>query len=129
VAIVLAYLYVLPTSHPHVPTRPEAISIGTAQLIDLDAPRAAQQPFVIVGNQPVSIGFIIPVTDPHPPYLCELRDDGGRLVASKTVKTKEEAANPVSFLMPPGKIHKGQYILGIRGDREIHPYDFAVEVQ
>ena len=98
------------------------------QTIDLDTARAPQAPFIIVGNQPVSVGFVIPVTDPRPPYVCELRDDAGVIIGSTKVDTIEKASNPVSLVIAAGKFRSGHYTLGIRGDREIPPYDFAVEV-
>ena len=133
VAIGLAYQYVpqIATSlrHPSTPAGIPARVTAGEQVIELDAPRAAQSPYVIVGKQSVSVAFIIPVTDPHPPYICELRDDAGHLIGSTTVRTKEEAAEAVSLVIPAGKFHSGNYTLGIRGDREIPPYNFAVEVQ
>jgi hypothetical protein len=133
VAIGLAYNYVpqVATNRHHRSTPIGVAGRVTAveQTIELEAARAEQTPHVIVRNQPVSVIFVIPVTDPRPPYVCELRDAAGGLVSSKTVATNEEAANPVSMLIPAGKFHGGQYTLGIRGDREIPAYHFAVEVQ
>ena len=34
----------------------------------------------------------------------------------------------MSLVIPAGKFRSGNYTLGIRGDREIPPYHFAVEV-
>jgi hypothetical protein len=132
-AIGLAYNYVPQVAsnwrHPSAPIGQPASVPAPAQIIDLDATRAAQRPHVIIGSRSVSLGFVIPVTEPHPPYVCELRDDAGRLVGAKNVTTNDEAANPVSLLIGAGKFHSGQYTLGIRGDREIPPYHFAVEVR
>jgi hypothetical protein len=58
-----------------------------------------------------------------------LHDDAGHLIASKTVRTSDEASNAVTLLIPAGKFQSGNYTLGIRGDREIPAYHFAVEVQ
>jgi hypothetical protein len=130
VAITIGVAYLRPKQPT--PPRPPAASISTTaaeQVIELDAPRAAQSPYSIVGKQSVSVAFIIPVTDPHPPYVCELRDDAGHIIGSKTVRKKEEAAEAVSLVIPAGKFRSGNYKLGIRGDREIPPYNFAVEVQ
>ena len=127
IAIGLAYHYRPQHALPQ-PTAPISI-IDAEQVIELDAPRAAQSPYVIVGKQSVSVDFIIPITDPHPPYVCELRDAAGHVIGSKTVTTREDAAEPVSLVIPAGKFHSGNYTLGIRGDREIPPYNFAVEVQ
>jgi hypothetical protein len=116
--------------HSPAPAGEPARIIPGEQNIDLGATRTAQPVYTIVGNQSVSVGFVIPVTDPHPPYICELRDDGGRIVGSTTVKTKNEAVDPVSLLIPAGKFHNGQYKLGIRGgEREIASYPFTVEVR
>jgi len=132
VAIGLAYNYVPQVAslwhRTPAPIGQQASVPAREQTIDLDASRAAQAPFIIVGNQPVSIGFVIPVTDPRPPYVCELRDDAGVLIGSATVDTKEKASNPVSLVIAGGKFHSGQYTLGIRGDREIPAYHFVVEV-
>jgi hypothetical protein len=134
VAIGLAYQYVPQIAglrhHPSNPPSQVARVTAGEQVIELDAPRAAQSPYVIVGKQSVSIDFAIQVADPHPPYVCELRDDASRIIASRTIATKEEAANAVSLVIPAGKLHTGNYTLAIRGgDREIPPYHFAVEVQ
>jgi hypothetical protein len=131
VVAILAYYIPHLTRHSGSVRRQAPIAITAAQqTLDLDAARAAQTPYVIVGNQSVSVGFVIPVTDPRPPYVCELRDGAGVLIGSTKVDTKEEASNPVSLVIPAGKFHSGQYKLGIRGgDREIPPYHFAVEVQ
>jgi hypothetical protein len=130
VAIGLAYQFGPQIHHP--PNPPGQIAqVGAGeQLIELDTPRAPKEPFIILGKQSVSVDFVIPVTDPHPPYVCELHDDAGQLIGSKTVKTKDDAANAVSLVIRAGKFHNGNYTLGIRGgDREIPPYHFAVEVQ
>jgi len=136
VAIGLAYQYMPQILHPSNPpsqaahATPAAHAIPGEQFIELDAPRAPKEPFIILGKQSVSVDFVIPVTDPHPPYVCELRDEAGVVIGSTTVRTKDEAANAVSLVMPAGKFHNGNYTLGIRGgDREIPPYHFAVEVQ
>jgi anti-sigma factor RsiW len=126
VAIGLAYNY-MPRPQGLPPGTPIR-SIAHQQAIDLDASRAAQAPFVVIGNEPVLVGFVIPVLDPRPPYVCELRDDAGVIIGVKTVDTKEKASNPVSMVITAGKFHSGHYTLGIRGDREIPAYDFAVEV-
>ena len=132
VAIGLAYNYVPQVAtiwrHPSAPIGQQASVPAREQTIDLDASRAAQAPFPIVGNQPVSVGFVIPVTDPRPPYVCELRDDAGVIIGSTKVDTIEKASNPVSLVIAAGKFRSGHYTLGIRGDREIPAYDFAVEV-
>jgi hypothetical protein len=129
VAIGLAYQYVPQIQHPSNPPSQLAQVVGE-QVIELDAPRAPKEPFIILGKQSVSVDFVIPVTDPHPPYVCELRDEAGVVIGSTTVKTKDEAANAVSLVIPAGKFHNGNYTLGIRGrDREIPPNHFAVEVQ
>jgi len=132
VAIGLAYNYVPQVAtnwrHPSAPIGVPARVPALQQTIDLDASRAADAPFIIVGNQPVSVGFVIPVTDPRPPYVCELRDDAGVIIGVMTVDTKEKASNPVSLVIAAGKFHRGHYTLGIRGDREIPAYHFAVEV-
>ncbi|MGA8807055.1 MAG: hypothetical protein WB973_04195 [Thermoanaerobaculia bacterium] len=57
-----------------------------------------------------------------------MRDDAGVVIGAITVNTKEKASNPVSMVIAAGKFHSGHYTLGIRGDREIPAYDFAVEV-
>ena len=46
----------------------------------------------------------------------------GVVIGSTTVKTKEEAANAVSLVIPAGKLHSGNYTLGIRGgtERSLH---------
>lgn len=128
IAAVLSYHY-----WPRPPARqtaPLVRNVVAEQMIDLDAARATQTSYLVIRNQSVSVGFVIPVTDPHPPYVCELRDDaGGHLMGSKTVSTKDEAANAVSLVIPAGKFHNGNYTLGIRGDREIPAYHFAVEVK
>ena len=129
IAIVLAYEYPGLRHHPSNPPIRAAQATAGEQVVELDTPRAAQSPFVVIGKQSVSVVFVIPVTDPRPPYVCELRDDAGRLVDSKTVKTREEAADAVSLIIPAGRFHSGNYTLGIRGDREIPAYHFAVEVQ
>jgi hypothetical protein len=133
VAIGLAYQYVPQIAglrhRPSTPISQVARVTAGEQTIELDAPRAAQSPYVIVGKQSVSIDFVIPVTDPHPAYICELRDEAGVIIGSMRVTTKEEASNPVTLVIPAGKIHSGNYTLAIRGDREIPPYHFAVEVQ
>jgi len=101
------------------------------QRIELDTPRAAQKPYPVAGNQAVSIYFAIPVEDPHPPYVCELRDEAGRLLAKKTVTSNDDLSHAVRWDIPPGTLHRGigNYTLGIRGDREIPAaYHFAVEV-
>ena len=133
VAIGLTYNYVPQVAtnwrHPSAPIGVSAQVASDSQVIELNATRAEQIPHVITGSQPVSVVFVIPVTEPRPPYVCELRDAAGGLVSSKTVVANEEAANPVSMLIPTGKFHSGQYTLGIRGDREIPAYHFAVEVR
>jgi hypothetical protein len=135
VAVGLAYTYVVriaPNSgHPSTPAGQRAAVSAPEQFIDLDAARAAQAAYVVAGNKSVSVGFIIPLQDPHPPYFCELRDDAGGFIGSTMVTKKEEAENPVSLFIPAGKFHKGHhtYTLQIRGDREIPAYHFAVEVQ
>ena len=100
------------------------------QVIQLDTARAPETPYAIVGTK-VAFDFVIPVLEPHPPYFCELRDDAGHLIGSTTVKTKNEAANPVRLVVPAGKLHKGNYTLGIRGGEAEIPaaYHFAVEVR
>jgi Putative zinc-finger len=128
VAVGLAHHY-WPQPPPG-PTTALIRNVAVEQTIDLDAARAVQTPYLIVRNQSVSVGFAIPVMEPHPPYVCELRDDKGLFLGRKTVTTKDEAANAVSLVIPAGKFHNGNYTLGIRGgDREIPPYHFAVEVQ
>jgi anti-sigma factor RsiW len=134
VAIGLAYQYVPQIAglrhHPSNPPTQAAHATAGEQIIDLDAPRASQAPYIIKGKQPVSVGFVIPVMDPHPPYICELRDETGHVINSKTVSTKEEASNPVTLPIAAGKFHNGKYTLEIRGgDPEIPAYHFAVEVQ
>jgi hypothetical protein len=135
VAVGLAYNYVpqvaTNSGRPSTPAGQRASVSAPEQLIDLDTTRAAQTAYVIVGNKSVSVGFIIPVQDPQPPYSCELRDDAGGFIGSTMVTKKEEAENPVSLFIPPGKFHKGQhpYTLQIRGPRDTHAYHFAVEVQ
>lgn len=133
VAIGLAYQYVPQVAglrHPSSnPPSQVARAIPHEKVIELDMTRAAKTPSVIVGTQSVSIDFAIQSADPRPPYVCELSDSAGHVVASKTVTTREEASNPVTLVIPAGKIHSGNYTLGIRGDREIPPYHFAVEVQ
>jgi hypothetical protein len=133
VAIGLAYQYVPQIAGlRHHPSNPpsQLAQVAGEQVIELDAPRAPKEPFIILGKQSVSVDFVIPVTDPHPPYVCELRDEAGVVIGSTTVKTKDEAANAVSLVIPAGKFHNGNYTLGIRGgDREIPPNHFAVEVQ
>jgi hypothetical protein len=133
VAIGLAYQYVPEVAglRPHSSNRPvqSARAIQPEQVIELDTARAAQTPYVIAAKQSVSIVFVIPVTDPHPTYICELRDEAGVIVASRRVTTKDEAANAVTLVVPPNTLHSGHYTLGIRGDREIPAYHFAVEVQ
>jgi hypothetical protein len=133
VAIGLAYQYVPQVAgFRHRASNPPiqaAHATAGEQNIELDASRAAQAVYTIVGNQSVSVGFIIPVSDPRPPYVCELRDEAGHVIASKTVATKDEVAEPVSLVVPAGKFYNGHYTLGIRGDREIPAYQFAVEVQ
>jgi len=133
VAIGLAYQYVPQVAglrhHPANPLGQVARVTASEQVIELAATRAGKPPFIIVDSQPVSLRFIIPVTDPHPPYDCELHDEAGRFVGAKRVMTKEEAAEAVTMLIRPGKLHSGNYILGIRGDREIPAYHFAVEVK
>jgi hypothetical protein len=130
IAFVLAHHYWPQPPTPRPPTEQFSMP-GPEQTITLDAPRAPKEPFIILGKQSVSVDFAIPVTDPHPPYVCELRDDGtGQLIDSKTVRTKDEAAEAVRLVIPAGKFHNGNYTLGIRGgDREIPPNHFAVEVQ
>ncbi|HEX3579117.1 MAG TPA: zf-HC2 domain-containing protein [Thermoanaerobaculia bacterium] len=134
VAIGLAYQYVPQVARlgHHSSNAPSQAAQATAgeQFIELDTTRAAQTPYVIVGKLPLAISFIIPVTDPHPPYICQLRDKAGVSFGSTTVSTKDDAANAVSLVIPAGKLHSGDYTLGIRGgDREIPAYHFAVEVQ
>jgi hypothetical protein len=131
VAIGLAYQYVPQVAglrHPAA-NPPSQVASMAEQRIQLDTTRAAQPRYILVGKQSVAIDFVIPVTDPLPPYVCELRDDAGRLIGSTTVRTNDEASNAVSLLIPAGKFHDGNYTLGIRGDREIPAYHFAVEVQ
>jgi hypothetical protein len=133
VAIGLAYQYVPQVaglrSHRPNPTSQAAAIPG--QRIELDTARAGQAKYVIVGKQSVAIDFDIQVDDPHPPYVCELRDDAGRLLASKTVTRNDDLSHAVSLDVPPDTLHSGvgNYTLGIRGDREIPPYHFVVEVQ
>jgi hypothetical protein len=133
VAIGLAYQYLPQVAgfrhHPSNPPSQVARVTAHEQVIELDATRAAQTPYVIIGKESVSIDFVIPVTDPHPAYICELRDEAGTIVGSKRVATRDEAANAVTLVVPPNTFHSGHYTLGIRGDREIPAYHFAVEVQ
>ena len=131
VAIGLAYQYVPQVAgfRHHAANPPSQAASIHEQRIELDAARAAQVPRIIDGKQSVSIDFVIPVVDPRPPYICELRDGAGQLIASTTVRTNDEASNAVTLLVPAGKLHSGNYTLGIRGDREIPAYHFAVEVQ
>jgi hypothetical protein len=132
VAIGLTYNYVPQVAtnwrHPSAPIGQQASVSAPAQPIELDSTRAAKAPYIIIGNQSVSVGFVVPVTDPRPPYVCELRGDAGVIIGSMKVDTKEKASNPVSMVIPPGQFHSGHYTLGIRGDREIPAYHFAVEV-
>jgi hypothetical protein len=133
VAIGLAYQYApqIPGLRHHPSNPPGQVAQVTTgeQVIELDAPRAPKEPFIILGKQSVSFDFVIPVVDPHPPYVCELRDEAGVVIGSTTVKTKDEAANAVSLVIAAGRVHNGNYTLGIRGgDREIPAYHFAVEV-
>jgi hypothetical protein len=133
VAIGLAYQYVPQIAglrhHPSNPPGQLAHATAGEQIIELDTTRAPQTAYVIVGKESVSIDFVIPVTDPHPAYICELRDEAGVIIGSKRVTTKEEAANAVTLVVPPNTFHSGHYTLGIRGDREIPAYQFAVEVK
>jgi hypothetical protein len=128
IAIGMAHHY-WPQPSPPSGVAPISIASTGVQKIDVSAARAPRTSFLIVRNEPVSVGFAIEVADPRPPYVCELRDDAGRLIASKTVATKEEASNDLTLLIAAGKFHTGNYTLGIRGDREIPAYHFAVEVQ
>jgi len=120
-------------SHHSKPPIQAAHATAGEQLIVLDTVRAPETPYVIVGAQSVAFDFVIPVAEPRPPYLCELRDDAGVILGSTTVKTKDEAANPVSLVIPAGKFHQGKanYTLGIRGGGPETPaaYHFAVEVR
>jgi hypothetical protein len=131
VAIGLAYQYVPQVAglrhHSSNPTS-QAAAIPESQRIDLDTPRRAQAAYLLAGKQSVSIYFAIPVEDPHPPYVCELLDDAGGVLASRTFRTKDEVSKPVSLFVPAGRFHNGNYTVRIRGDREIQGYDFAVEV-
>jgi len=126
VAIGLVYINRPPPTRPG-PTAPVSIS-ATAQTIDLDIARTEQPRYLVVRDQPVSVGFIIPVDDPRPPYACELVDDAGHVISSMTVTRKQDVANPVRLSVPAGKFEGGHYTLRIQGDREIPPYDFVVEV-
>jgi len=116
--------------HASKPPIQAARATAGVQVIELDTARAPETPYVIVGTQ-VAFDFVIPVMEPHPPYFCELRDATGQLIGSHTVKTKTEAANAVRLIVPAGKLHRGNYTLGIRGGGPETPaaYHFAVEVQ
>lgn len=135
VAVGLTYQYAPQIAglwrHPSNPPIQTAHATAGEQSIALDSVRAPETPYVIVGKQSVSFDFVIPVTEPHPPYFCVLRDAAGHLIGSTTVKTKNEAANAVSLVIPAGTLHNGNYTLEIRGGEPEIPaaYHFAVEVQ
>jgi hypothetical protein len=134
VAIGLTYNYVPQVAtnwrHPSAPIGESAQVAPDSQSIELDAARAARIPHKIRADRPVAVYFDIQQDPLEPPYLCELKDDAGNIVASKKVETKEEAGKTVAIPLRAGRLHRGDYTLEIRGgDREIPPYTFAVEVQ
>lgn len=135
VAIGLAYQYAPPqVAHLwHGTPAPVGVPVRVAgeQIIELDASRAATTAYRIRTDQAVSLRFIVPPPDqPHPPYACELRDESGRVIESKTV-TEKEAADTITMPLSTTPLHRGHYTLEIRGgDREIvTTYPFTVEVR
>jgi hypothetical protein len=134
VAIGLAYNYVPQVAtnwrHPSTPIGAPARVARDAQPIELDSARTGVTAYRIRADRPVAVNFDIQQDPTQPPYVCVLKDDAGRVLASKKVQTKEEAGKHLAIPLAAGKLHRGNYTLAIRGEGpEIPPYHFAVEVQ
>ena len=84
---------------------------------------------VVRPEEAVALTFPIETDKPQPLYICEVRDDAGKVRASISV-TQAEASEPVGMVLPPHTLSSGNYTLVIRGgDREIARNHFTVEVR
>jgi hypothetical protein len=142
VAIGLAYNYVPQAATEYLPNLAARLHIYSApigdsarvapdaQPIELDSARAGATTYKIRADRPVAVNFDIQQDPTQPPYVCVLKDEAGRVLASKNVQTKEEAGKHLAIPLAAGKLHSGSYTLAIRGEGpEIPPYHFTVEVQ
>ncbi|HXA20092.1 MAG TPA: hypothetical protein VN380_24155 [Thermoanaerobaculia bacterium] len=84
---------------------------------------------VVRADEAVALTFPIETTEPQPLYICEVRDDAGKVRASLPV-SRAKASELVAMVLAPHTLSSGHYKLVIRGgDREIAAYPFMVEVR
>ncbi|MEA2329528.1 MAG: hypothetical protein QOE68_4487 [Thermoanaerobaculia bacterium] len=84
---------------------------------------------VIRADEAVVLMFPIETDEPVAFFTCEVRDDGGKMLVSRTVPGAK-ASEPVSMVLQPHTLRSGHYKLVIRGgEREIAAYPFTVEVR
>jgi hypothetical protein len=84
---------------------------------------------VIRADEAVVLMFPIETDEPLAFFTCEVRDDDGKMLVSRTVP-RAKASEPVSMVLQPHTLRSGHYKLVIRGgEREIAAYPFTVEVR
>ena len=104
--------------------------LGEVITLESESRGANEQIVNAVGSdEAVVLVFPIETNEPRAYYTCEVRNDAGKTLVSRTVP-RAKASEPVSMILQPHTLRTGKYKLVIRGgEREIAAYPFTVEVR